>query len=193
MLRSCSTAWSEHILPAYAGNEHRNKAAMDAFVEGGDQAIAILGAAMRFNPRDDRLARECYGLMAAVQESLNDAHSMRQSGRRWVRAFSLTDENKEDRRRDVAAWRAELDRLGVSDVAERGAQAGVALKQEKGMRPDGRPDIMHRALTWKGLVGFFCISRFLAHFSGGGQGDQSIAFIWLFLGVLFMVWWYETG
>ena len=46
MYRSGSAAWSERLLPAYAGDEHRDKAAMDSFVDGGDQVISIMESAI---------------------------------------------------------------------------------------------------------------------------------------------------
>lgn len=193
MHKSSVDAWTNHLLPAYANNEHRDKASMDCFVDGGDQVITIMESAIRFHPGSEECARACYGLMVAVQESLIDAHSMRKSGRKWVRAYSLSDENKESRRRDVAAWRQKLERLGVSDGGTPATKEATAPRRERGSRPDGKPDIMHRTLTWKGLVGFFCISRFLVLISGSSRSDQSIAYAWLLVGVLFMVWWYETS
>ncbi len=189
MHNGCLEAWNKHIAPTYIQDEHRDKDAMDSYLACGDQAIEILQSALDYFPNDE-CEKACYQSMIAIQEALIDAHSMQQSGNKWVRKYSLSNEDKRTRRELIDGWRKELERLGVDAsrvnvAAQRPAAVDAGKPEKKG--------IMHRTLTWQGTIGFLCLMRFLILLTESDGRGYPECMIWLFVGILFMAWWYEKG
>lgn len=137
--------------------------------------------------------------MCQMQEHLVDAHSMRLDGDRWVRAYSLSEEDKARRRGDIAAWRAEAERIDpgvIGRLEQRPTPQQPAPHAEAVPAPDegegAKRGVLHRRFTWKMAVAFLCFARFLTLLSAPRPGGAFEVLVWLGLGIAFVVWWYQT-
>lgn len=187
MNNSAIAAWNRVIAPRYANDQHRNKAAMDAFISGGDEVIAIILKAIGFCPGDKEGNKSRYKNLVSLQEQLIDAHSMREDGNRWVRAYSLSDENKARRRSDIAEWQAALREIDPDYRPVPVANMPAVSDQES-----GKKSVWNRIVNWKTLVSLLCITRGLTLMSSPSSGMQLETLAWLGMGIAFAVWWYQS-
>lgn len=194
MSDSAMDVWNRVVVPRYVNDVHRSKTSMDAFVSGGDEAIAIIQAALRFCPNEKQSSIERYQNMMSIQSMLIDAHSMRQDGARWVRAFSLSEASKASRRRDILGWQNEIKKLDPSyepPTVPRKEPTPSGLQGEAGRRPG--ESVWNRTVTWRMIVAMFCFARFLSCMERPSGAVSMEAMVWLCACVGFIVWWYRAG
>lgn len=187
MCNSAANAWNQRIVPSYVKNEHRDKAAMDAFVDGGDEVLAVIECAIGFDSKNTKENKQRYANLIAVQESLIDAHSMRDDGGRWVRAYSLSEENKASRCDDIQRWVHEVQEIDPGFTYE-------SKPQSMGKEPDDSgKSILHRTVTWQMCIAMLCLARFFSIVSTPSKNGPFEALLWLGIGVAFAVWGYQAS
>lgn len=110
------TTWNKRVLLDYETNGARSKEELDKFVSSGDLCIAIIGNAIAFSPNDPSSNVVRYRHLIGIMSSLVDAHSIRETQGRWVRAYSLSEEDKESRCKRIDSWRNEMSMLDGEPV-----------------------------------------------------------------------------
>ena len=185
MTASAICAWTAITLPAYVNDVHRNKAGMDVFVMMGDLDIKIVERS--FGLFSDHADKDIlrHEFIISLQEKLITAHSMQKDGGQWVRAYSLSEDDKAERRKAI-----EASQIAIRDIDPSRAKSSPARSADTSSQPKKRLSVMDRTVTWRLLVAMFCMARFMA-LSTSAHGNQSLVqFSWLAVGIIFTVWWY---
>lgn len=187
MADSAYSAWNTITLPTYAKNNHRDKTAMDDFVMAGDIDVQIMERSLSvFSDHATMdIARHKYIIL--IQEALIDAHSLQKNSGKWVRAYSLSESDKANRRHAI-----ESSKRAINDIDSSYAMNIQAPSVDIGQHVKKR-GVIHRTVTWRLLIAILCFVRFLTLLSSSSETLPWIKFAWFAAGIVFAAWWYVAG